>query len=126
MINTAQALYRFWSGFGLKAFTIGTVPDEDENGNLIVPPYITYSLVESEPTEPVTGYAQLWYRDTGNAAMLSKVDEIKAAIGNGVVLSCDGGCVVLRPATPFVQIMVDADPANRYAYINLQINCYHM
>lgn len=120
MINTAQVLYDFWSGFGLPAATVGTVPDSWEL------PYITYLLIESEPTEAATCYAQVWYRDTGNAEMLAKVDEIKAAIGNGVVLSCDGGCVVLRPSTPFVQIMVDADPANRYAYINLQINCYHM
>lgn len=119
MINTAQALYQFWSGFGLPAATIGTVPDEWEL------PYITYSLVETEPTEAATGYAQVWYRDTGNAAMLAKVDEIKAAIGTGIVLPCDGGYVVIRPSTPFVQLMVDADPAQRYAYINFQINCYH-
>ena len=28
MINTAQALYQFWSSFGLEAYTVGTVPDE--------------------------------------------------------------------------------------------------
>ena len=119
MINTAQALQEFWSGFGLPAATVWTVPDDWE------PPYITYSLVESEPTEPVSGYAQVWYRDTGNAAMLAKVDEIKAAIGTGTRLKCDGGYVVLRPSTPYVQLMSDEDPTKRYAYINLQINCYH-
>lgn len=119
MINTAQALYSFWSSFGIPAATVGTVPDEWDV------PYITYSLVESEPFDPVTHYAQVWYRDTGNAAMLSKVDEIKAAIGEGVVIECDGGYVVIRPANPYVQLMVDEDPANRYAYINLQLNCYH-
>lgn len=126
MINTAQALYEFWSSFGLPAYTTTTVPDEDEHGNPVKPPYITYSLVETEPFESSTHYAQVWYRDTGNVALLTKVDEIKAAIGNGVRITCDGGCVVLRPATPLVQLMVDAVPENRYAYINLQINCYHM
>ena len=28
--------------------------------------------------------------------------------------------------TPLAQINVDAVPENRYAYINLQINCYHL
>lgn len=119
MINTARALYGFWSGFDLPAATTMTVPEEWE------PPYITYSLVESEPLQPATHYAQVWYRDTGNAAMLAKVDEIKAAIGDGVRMKCDGGYVVLRPSTPFVQIMTDQAPENRYAYLNMQINCYH-
>ena len=119
MINTARALYEFWSNFGLPAYTVNTVPDEAQL------PYITYSLVETEPTESATHYAQVWYRSTSNAALLAKVDEIKEAIGTGVVLQCDGGYVVIRPSTPFVQLGVDEEPANRYAYINLQINCYH-
>lgn len=119
MISTAQALYQFWSSFNLPAFTVGTIPSEQKL------PYITYSLVESEPFESATHYAQIWYRSTSNAALLTKVDEIKLAIGAGVRIKCDGGYVVIRPSTPLVQLMVDEDPANRYAYINLQINCYH-
>lgn len=119
MMNTALALYQFWSGFGLQAATVGTVPDDWKL------PYITYGLVESEPLEPTTHYAQLWYRDTSNTELLAKVDQIKQAIGDGVVLECDGGYVVIRPSTPFVQLMVDEDPANRYAYFNMQLNCYH-
>ena len=119
MINTAVALYDFWSSFGLPAYTTNTVPDE------ATLPYITYSLVESESLEPATHYAQVWYRDTSNAELLGKVDAIKAAIGTGIRLQCNGGYVVLRPSTPFVQLMADENPENRYAYINLQINCYH-
>ena len=120
MINTAQALYSFWSGFGLPAYTVNTVPDE------MTTPYITYSLTETEPLESSTHYAQIWYRSTSNTEILSKVDEVKAAIGNGVRIDCEGGYVVIRPATPLVQLMVDEDPENRYAYINLQLNCYHI
>lgn len=120
MISTAQALYQFWSGFGLPAYTIGTVPDDAQL------PYITYSLVETEPYEAATHYAQVWYRDTSNAALLSKVDQILDAIGQGCKIDCEGGYVVLRPATPRVQLMVDEQPENRYAYINMQINCYHL
>ena len=119
MINTARALYRFWSGFGLPAYTTSTVPDSVEL------PYITYSLTETEPFEPATHYAQIWYHDSSNAVLLTKVDEVKAAIGEGAKIDCDGGYVVLRPASPYIQLMVDIDPANRYAYVNLQLNCYH-
>lgn len=126
MTDTARALNEFWSGFGLWAFAVNTVPDEAPDGNQMKPPYITYNLPETEPLEPATHYAQVWYRDTSNAELLEKVDQIKEAIGTGVRLKCDGGYVVLRPSTPYVQIMTGDDPADRYAYINLQINCYHM
>lgn len=119
MINTAQALHEFWSGFGLPAYMVNTIPDD------ATMPYITYSIVETEPFEPSTHYAQVFYRATTNAELLAKVDEIKDVIGGGVLVECDGGYIAIRPASPYVQILVDADPANRYAYINLQINCYH-
>lgn len=120
MINTAQALYQFWSGFGLPAYTTMTVPDS------ATVPYITYSLVESEPLQPVTHYVQVFYRATQNATLLAKVDQIKAAIGEAAFIPCTGGLVCIRPASPYVQLMVDASPENRYAYINLQVNCYHL
>lgn len=119
MINTAQALYEFWSGFDLPAYTVGTVPDNAEI------PYITYSLTETEPLASATHYGQVWYRTTSNAELLAKVDEIKAVIGDGIRIDCDGGYVVLRPITPYVQLMTDLQPENRYAYISLQLNCYH-
>lgn len=120
MINTAQALYEFWSGFDLPAYTVDTIPDDAEI------PYITYSLTETEPLEAASHYAQVWYRSTSNLALLQKVDEIIRAVGDGVKIDCQGGYVVLRPSGPFVQLMVDQDPANRYAYFNFQINCYHL
>lgn len=126
MTETARALYEFWSGFGLPAYTVGTVPDEDADGNPMKPPYITYSLVETEPLQPATHYAQIWDRDTSNANLMAKVDEVKEAVKDGAKIDCEGGYVVLRPGTPFVQLMVDANPENRYAYINMQINCYHL
>lgn len=119
MTNTAQALYEFWSGFGIPAYTTTTVPDEAQL------PYITYSLVETEPIGASTHYAQVFYRSTSNAELLAKVDEIKNAIGDCALIECDGGYVALRPLNPYVQLMEDAVPENRFAYINLQINCYH-
>ena len=119
MISTAQALYQFWNSFGLSAYTEDTIPDDAQL------PYITYSLVESEILSPTSHYAQVWYRDTGNVALSETVAEIKSAIGEGVRIPCEGGYVVLRPSTPFAQLMVDSDPEIRRAYINLQINCYH-
>ena len=120
MINTARALYEFWSSFDLPAYTVNTVPDD------VTLPYITYSLTETEPLEASTHYAQVWYRDSSNETMLRKVDEILHKIGSGCRIDCEGGYVVLRPASPLVQLMTAENPENRYAYINLQLNCYHL
>lgn len=122
MLNTAKALYQFYSGFGIPAYAENSVPEEAEL------PYITYPVVETEPLEQGTHYCQIWDRSTSNAGILGKADAIKQALGKtGVTLDCEGGgYVVLRPATPFAQVMIDADPSIRRAYINLLINCYHL
>jgi len=118
MQSTAKALYQFFSGFGLPAFTENTVPDDQDL------PYITYSLVEPEWNAKATLYAQVWYRTHNNAVVNAKADEITAAIGTGIILPCDGGYCVLWPETPLVQMIVDGDV--RRAYINLSVNAYHM
>lgn len=119
MISTAKALNAFYSGFGLPAYTTQTVPDEATE------PYITYLLSEPDWSQPATHYAQVWYNDTSNAAVLAKADQIVAAIGDGLLLDCeDGGYIMLRPASPLVQLMVE-DTEHRSAYINLQLNAFH-
>lgn len=119
MKNTAQALYEFWSGFDIPAFVEGHVPEEAQL------PYITYSLTETEPLEASSHYARLWYRDTGLGTMLTKVDEIKETVKQGVTIPCTGGYVAIRPGSPLVQTMQDQDRTVQYAYFNLQLNCYH-
>lgn len=119
MINTAKALYGFYSGFGLPAYTTMNVPDEAEL------PYITYSLPETEPLRSSTHYCQVWGRTREHSALLAKADEILQAIGEGVRLECGGGYVVIRPNSPRAQVLRDEDPDYQYVYISLQINCYH-
>lgn len=120
MIKTAQALRAFFSGFGIPAYNENTVPGDAE------PPYITYPLREPEWNQKATFYAIVYYRsEKSNLASLTKADEIARAIGNGIRLPIDGGCIVLWPETPLVQAM----PPNgdvRAAYINLSLNSYHM
>lgn len=120
MTNTASALYAFWSGFGIPAYLENTVPDE------ATLPYITYNLIETESTEPSTHYAQIFYRDTSNVSILAKVDAIRAEIGQGKLLPCTGGYIMLRQSNPFVQMIIGEDPAEKRAYLNLQINCFHL
>lgn len=119
MVETAKALYKFFSGFGIPAYTTQTVPDDAEL------PYITYSCNEPEWNIRTSMYAQVWYYTRSNTEVFKKADEICAAIGsNGVKIPCDGGFVVIWPETPMQQLMVDGN--TRCSTINLTIGAYHM
>lgn len=113
MTKTAQALYAFFSGFGIPAYAEYAVPDEAEL------PYITYQVSEPDWRDETTFYARVWYRDTSFAALNATVDAIRQAVGEGVRLATGGGALYLFKGTPFVQIMpMEGDDTLRVAYVN--------
>lgn len=118
MYQGAAALKRFFSGFGLPAYHVSTVPEDVDL------PYIAYSLAEPEWNQKASLYAQVWDRSTSNLGIIGMADQITRAIGEGIKLPIDGGYLVIWPETPLIQIQVDGD--YRYAYINLSINAYHL
>ena len=118
MLNTAKTLKTFFSSFSLPAYTLESVPDEVEL------PYITYPLTEPEWNEQTSFYCQVWYPKKKLADLLTKADEIIAAIGTMKEFTQDGGYVVLYPSTPLIQIL--SDEMTQSAYINLTINAYHL
>ena len=117
MTNTAIALYRFFSSFGLPAFPEYSVPDEAQL------PYITYQLIEPDWDDGGTFYARVWYRTTTYTAINAKLDQIKAAVGEAVSLPFDScGAVYLMKGTPFIQYMpMEGDDTLKVAYLNFNI-----
>lgn len=118
MLNTAATLKTFFGGFGLPAYTLNSVPEN------VALPYITYPLVEPEWDSQASFYCQIWYRKNRLQDLLTKADQITAAIGTGVKFEQTGGYLVIYPATPLIQILTD--DTTQSAYINLAINAYHM
>lgn len=118
MYQTAAALKTFFSGFGLQAYTVDSVPDD------VALPYIAYSVNEPEWNQKASNYAQVWDRTKSNTGIIRKADQITAAIRDGHRIDLDDGYLVIWPENPKVQIMVDGD--FRSAYINFSINSYHM
>lgn len=117
MTKTASALYGFYTGFGIPAYEVNTVPDD------ATLPYITYLYAEPQYQSPATHYAQVYMRTNSNAELLGKAGEIVGAIGEGALI---GNGVVIRPSSPLVQILHDpSNPDIRIAYINLQLNALH-
>ena len=118
MLNTAMTLKTFFSSFDIPAYTLDSVP---ENVEL---PYITYPLVEPELSEQANFYCQVWYRKNNLGALLTKADQIMAAIGTEKKIPMTGGYLVIYPSTPQMQTLTDE--YSQSVYINLAINAYHM
>lgn len=118
MYQSAAALKEFFSGFGLPAYTVSSVPQDVEL------PYISYSLSEPEWTQKASGYAQVWDRSRSSSLIFQVADQITAEIREGKVLPLDSGYLVIWPESPAVQEMVDGDI--RSAYINFSVNAYHL
>lgn len=118
MRNTAATLKTFFGGFGIPAYSETSVPDD------VQLPYITYPIKEPEWRKPTSFYIVLWSRTNGYADVLTKADQITAAIGEGVSLEADGGWVVIRPDNPLTQEMKDNENDIKAVYINLQLNAF--
>ena len=116
MYQAAVALKTFFSGFGLPAYSVDSVPEDVEL------PYISFSLAQPEWNQKASLYAQVWNRSHSNTLILQKADQITAEIGQGKNIPLEDGYLVIWPETPLVQIMVDGD--YRSAYINLSVNVY--
>lgn len=116
MSEITEALYHFFSGFGLPAYPENQAPAK------AALPYITYTLTKPNWIATVPYYARVWYRSQGNEAIDAKVDEIAAAIGEGVSLPTESGAVYLSKGDNFAQMQVFAgDPTLKCAYLSMAL-----
>ena len=101
-----EALYKFWSGFGVPAYEENSVPDLD-NVNY---PYITYQVAASVFDDDVAVNASIWTRSTSwlTAEILSDAIENRLKDG-GETIGYDGGMIWITAGTPFAQSMGDPD-----------------
>lgn len=126
MTQFARALAAFWNDFGLPAYPEGNVPETDAQGRAVCPPYITYTLEKPDWDATAGHQARLWVRGEGYEAIDAKVDEIAAAIpaGCGALLDADGGCLWLKRAAPWVQMLDTGDRHLKAAQLNMEIRAY--
>lgn len=99
-MNKSQALYKFWSGFGIPAYEQNSVPDD------ALLPYITYSEATSTIGNVTPLSASIWYFDDGWADIISKANEISEGIGyGGATVQYDNGLLWVNRGQPFAQRM---------------------
>lgn len=117
-----EALFQFWSSFGLKAYEESSVPSGDRAPSF---PYITYQVVTGSFGGAVAMSASVWdKKTTGHSATKAndaKTAEISKAIGRGgTMLRYDGGAVWLTRGEPFAQSMGDdSDDRIRRKLLNI-------
>lgn len=98
------AIQTFFSGFGLDSFPATSVPTGDDAPAF---PYVTYSANTDSDIERTSVTASVWYRSTSWADLNAKIDQISREVGQGVVVGCDEGAVIIRKGTPWAQPMGD-------------------
>lgn len=114
------ALSAFFSGFDIPAYPEDFIP---ENAAL---PYLTVlPVVPADWNSQSTFHARLWYpSNTGKRPIIQKTDQIRAALGDGLAIQCEGGAILLCAGTPWAQSM--DNPAENYLcqYLNFDVTSY--
>lgn len=116
MTETAEALYAFFGRFGWPVYPEDGVPGAAQ------PPYITVRLLRPDWRSTATFYARVWDRAASQAGALQKADEIGAAIGEGVSVATEHGCVVIGKGATFAQVMPKpGDAALHCVYLDMTL-----
>lgn len=114
-MDKAQALYQFWSSFGLPAYDENTVPDD------ATLPYITYNTATDSVGNIVPLTGSVWYRGMSWAEVEAKAGQVASRIGYGyAIYKLDNGYMWITKGMPFAARVVDgSDSMIRRIYINI-------
>ncbi|MBR0509629.1 MAG: hypothetical protein IJJ85_05885 [Clostridia bacterium] len=106
-MTKAEALYAYFSGFGLPAFEESALYPETPPET----PYLTYERVDGRLCDGATPFSFTVHgRDTSLAQCEEIVKEVGETLsGGGCVLPCDEGYIWLLPGAPLMQLAPDAD-----------------
>ena len=116
MTNVATALHTFFASFGIPDYVENTVPEDATF------PYITHQFVQPEWSSSAPFYARVWYRSLSIGGLCAKVDEIAAAIGEGVSIPTSDGAVYITKDALFDQYMpFEGDDMLKTAYLRMII-----
>ena len=117
-MDKGQALYNFWSKFGLPAYEENTVPENSGDR------YITYSVQFGDLDDVLNLYGNIWdYTSHSWEFVDKKAQEIAEYLERKYPISygIDNGRLYIAKGTPFAQHMSDPNSdLVRRVYINIQ------
>lgn len=106
MMDRYEALYGFWSSFGVPAYEENSVPERKD----LTFPYITYNAVASPFDSDTVVNASIWTRSTSWLEADTLADAVERELKNGgKILSYATGIIWITPETPLAQSMGDPD-----------------
>lgn len=113
-----EALYRFFSSFGLSAYPTSSVPED------VTFPYLTYENVIGCFGDTASITMNLWYHTSSEKEPNAKAEEVGTAIGmGGVQIPCKEGSIWIKRGAPFSTALSDEnDPQIKRRTINLEID----
>lgn len=119
-MKKAEAIYQFWSSFGLEAYEENSLPTGENKPNL---PYISFSVAQGSFGDEIPLSASLWYRSQSRKEIELKTEEISKAIGRGgLFMDIEGGKLWIKRGQPFAQAMGDeTDSLIKRQYINITV-----
>ena len=117
-MTVEQALYSFYSSFGIPAFEENSVPSDEYRPQF---PYITYELQTGSFGQSIPLSVSVWDRSTSLEGVLRIANSIKQAITRGGVgLKTDDGGIRLWLGDPQIRISGEAtDDMVKRAIINI-------
>jgi hypothetical protein len=116
MTTQAAALYGFFAGFGIPAYSETSVPDDVEM------PYLTYESIQgTHLTAEQSISANLWYYGSSEKPANDKATEISKATAGGVLIGCDGGGLVITQGSPWCQSVKDDNNMIKRRLLNFTV-----
>lgn len=127
-MDKSQALYQFFSSFGLSTFDENSVPYEysfNNPSNTTKQPYLTYNVEIGDYGDEIYTSFSLWYYSNSWANIESKRKDIENALKDGGVnIAYDGGNIWIKKSNPFAQRIGDSNDAVKRYKINIAVE-YH-
>jgi len=115
-MDKEQALHRFFSQFGVRAYDSSTVPDD------AVLPRITYEVMTDNFGVSNVITASIWDRSTSWEGVTAILHRIENSMGyGGQTVAYDNGMLWAKRGQPFAQRMEDTDDSIRRIVINIEI-----
>lgn len=121
-MTKAEAIYNFWSQFGIPAIDEQSAYDPETLRQLNIDfPYITFQTGIGDFSQDVSLSADLYYRSTSWAEIEAKASEIADYIGlGGKIVRYDGGAVWIKRGSTMYQRMSAENPFDiRRIHINI-------
>ena len=122
-MDKVQALYSFWSGFGIPAIDEQSAYDTETLRQLGIDyPYLTYESAVGEFGEEIALAADIYYRSTTWREIEAKAKQIADAIGyGGVIVHYDGGGLWVKRG-PTLYRRMGADNSFDIRRIHIDVN----